>query len=162
MKKSLLFLLLFGLLISCEMRVERDGDKKDIIKKALGENIASPVEGTWKLISGTTIIKTDTTIADYTQGQEMIKIINPTHFAFLKHDLTKGKDTAIFVSGGGTYTLDGEKYIEQLVYCSDRAWEGHSFPFTVTVVEDTLLQQGVEKVADVDQYIIEKYVSVKK
>jgi len=162
MKKSLLFLLVFAFSISCTMTVETDADKKEAIKKALGENIANPIEGTWKLVSGTTIIKTDTTVADYTQGQEMIKIINPTHFAFLKHDLTKGKDTAIFVSGGGTYTLDGEKYTEQLVYCSDRAWEGHSFPFTVTVVEDTLLQQGVEKVADVDQYIIEKYVRVKK
>ena len=120
------------------------------------------LNGTWQLVSGTMITKGDTTFTDYTKDQRMIKIINDTHFAFLKHDLTKGKDSAIFVSGGGTYTLDGEKYTEQLVYCSDRAWEGHSFPFTVTVVEDILLQQGVEKVADVDQYIIEKYVRVKK
>ena len=90
----------------------------------------SPIVGTWKLINGTTISGTDTLLTDYTQGQEMIKIINETHFSFLRHDLTHGEDsTAIFVAGGGSYSLDGNKYTEHLNYCSARAWEGNSFEF---------------------------------
>ena len=45
------------------------------------------LEGTWQLISGTLVENGDTTITDYTKGQQMIKIINATHFSFLNHDL---------------------------------------------------------------------------
>ena len=73
--------------------------------------------GTWKLISGTTIKGTDTMTTDYTINQEMIKIINDSHFAFLRHDLNGGKDsTAIYVAGGGRYTVDGNIYTEHLDY----------------------------------------------
>jgi hypothetical protein len=121
------------------------------------------LEGTWKLVSATTIKKTDTTVTDFAAGQEMIKVINKSHFAFLRHDTNQGKDTAIFSAGGGTYTLAGDKYTELLQYCNDRGWEGHSFSFTVSVKEDTLLQTGVEKLEkeNVDQFIIEKYLRVK-
>ena len=87
-----------------------------------------PLEGTWKLISGTTIEKEDTTRTDYTRGHEMIKVINKTHFAFLNHDVSNGKDsTAMFVAGGGRYELKGDQYTEYLSYCSDRQWEGNTF-----------------------------------
>ena len=67
-----------------------------------------PIQGTWKLISGTLIEKNDTTVTDYTAGKPFIKIINHDHFAFLQHDLTKGKDSsALFVAGGGKYSSNG-------------------------------------------------------
>ena len=105
--------------------------------------VTNSLEGTWKLVSATTIKNTDTTVTDFAAGQEMIKVINKSHFAFLRHDTNQGKDTAIFSAGGGTYTLDGDKYTELLQYCNDRGWEGHTFSFTVTLKEDTLLQTGV-------------------
>ena len=123
------------------------------------------IEGTWKLVSGTTIVKNDTSFTDYTKNQEMIKVINATHFAFLRHDLLGGKDsTAVFESGGGIYSLVNDQYTEHLQYCSQREWEGHDFQFTVKVSNDTLIQQGVEKVenAGVDRLIIERYARVKK
>src|SRR3989337_2973883 len=104
-----------------------------------GTNIAQPkteiqIEGTWQLIYGTTIEKGDTTVTDYTGNQNMIKILNATHFSFLNHDLKKGKDsTAMFVAGGGRYTLAGDQYTEYLEYCSARDWEGNTFKFTVTI-----------------------------
>ena len=122
------------------------------------------IEGTWELISGTTIVKGDTTFTDYTKGQKMIKVINSSHFAFLRHDLNKGKDSsATFGSGGGRYTLTGDQYTEHLDYCSDREWEGNSFPFTVSIKNDTLIQSGTEKVeaAGIDRINIEKYFRVK-
>src|SRR5688500_19346243 len=82
------------------------------------------VEGTWKLISGTLVEKGDTTVTDYTKNVSFIKIINGTHFAFLQHDLNKGKDSsAVYSSGAGTYSLVGNKYSEHLEYCSAREWE---------------------------------------
>jgi hypothetical protein len=121
--------------------------------------------GTWKLISGTLIEKGDTTITDYTSGKSFIKIINDTHFAFLLHDLKQGKDSsAMYSSGGGTYTLADSTYTEHLEYCSDRNWEGHDFPFTITISNDTLTQQGREKIeaSGIDRLNIERYVRVKK
>jgi hypothetical protein len=122
-----------------------------------------PIQGTWQLITGTTITKHDTVITDYTKGQKMIKIINDSHFSFLRHDLSKGKDTAIYDGGGGIYTLKDDQYTELLEFCSYREWEGRSFIFTVSINNDTLIQSGVEKLPDlgVDRFITEKYVRVK-
>jgi len=57
----------------------------------------------------------------------------------------KGKDSAAFyTSGAGTYTLSDSMYTEHLEYCSDRAWEGHDFVFTVAFQNDMLTQTGIE------------------
>ena len=137
--------------------------------KATEQNGAAPspksIEGTWKLVRGTVIEKGDTTVTDYTKDKSFIKIINATHFAFLLHDLTKGKDSAaVFASGGGTYSLADGVYTEHLEYCSDRAWEGHDFAFNVTIRNDSLIQRGVEKVesAGVNRVNIEEYAKVGK
>src|SRR5215813_12106031 len=72
-----------------------------------------PIEGTWKLLTGTLIEKGDTTVTDYTLGKEFIKIINDNHFAFLSHDLSKGKNAdSLFSAGGGPYTLHDSSYTE--------------------------------------------------
>lgn len=137
-----------------------DNKKVQALKPA-----AQPITGTWKLLSGTLIEKGDTTITDYTKNISFIKIINDTHFAFLQHDMHKGKDSAaVFVAGGGKYTLQDSTYTEHLEYCSARAWEGNDFNFTVSINDDTLTQYGVEKVesAGVNRINMERYVRVKK
>jgi hypothetical protein len=110
------------------------------------------------------IEKGDTTVTDYTKNTSFIKIINNTHFAFLQHDLNKGKDSAVFVSGGGNYSLKDNRYTEHLEYCSARDWEGNDFTFTIALQGDTLTQSGVEEVvsAGVNRLNIEKYIRVKK
>ena len=123
------------------------------------------VAGTWQLLRGTLIEKGDTVVTDYTKNISFIKIINDTHFAFLQHDLKKGQDSnAVFVSGGGSYSLDGSSYTEHLEYCSARNWEGNDFNFTISVKADTLIITGVEKVesASVNRVNIEKYIKVSK
>lgn len=127
-------------------------------------NDANALAGTWKLVNGTLIEKGDTTVTDYTKNLSFIKIINDTHFAFLQRDVSNKKDSATsFVAGGGTYSLKDSSYTEHLQYCSDRAWEGHDFTFRVSISNDTLIQQGIEKVenAGVDRINTEKYVRVK-
>lgn len=148
MKSSLLFLFVSLLMFSCKKETE---NKNQLI-------------GTWQLISGTLIEKGDTTIMDYTTKISFIKIINDTHFAFLQHDLNKGKDSsAVFGAGGGKYTLVDSLYKEQLEYCNAREWEGNNFDFVITIKNDTLIQRGIEKVekAGVNRINVEKYVRMK-
>lgn len=119
------------------------------------------LDGTWQLISGMTITKNDT--VRYATDFKMIKIINDSHFAFLRHDSNPPKDSANhFDGGGGRYTLSGDQYAEHLDFYADRNWEGKLFTFTVKLSNDTLTQTGIEKVegANVNHVIVEKYVRV--
>jgi len=131
----------------------------------LSKTASPPLKGTWKLVSGTLVEKGDTVVNDYTKNTSFIKIINEDHFAFLQHDLNKGKDsaTASYSSGGGSYSLKDSTYTEYLEYCSDRGWEGNYFSFTINISNDTLIQSGVEKIEKegVNRLNIEKYVRVK-
>jgi len=129
--------------------------------KKVTDNSALPIQGTWKLISGTLIENNDTAVTDYTKDKSFIKVISATHFAFMGHDLNKGKDSAAFFSsGGGKYELKDSAYTENLEYCNAREWEGNDFHFTVTISNDTLIQQGVEKIDSlgVNRTNIEKYI----
>jgi len=128
-------------------------------KLQFGDEIS--LKGTWKLLSGALIEKGDTMVTDYTKGRSFIKIINDSHFAFLNHTLRK--DTSDFSAGGGTYSLNGNNYTEHLEYCSAKEWEGHDFSFTVTIIGDTLIQNGVEKIESegINRVNIEKYIRAK-
>lgn len=138
-----------------------------VLFSACYERAAKPLalSGTWKLISGTTITNGVSTVTDYTKDQEMIKIINGDHFAFLKHDLhapSSDSSSRHFEAGGGSFELAGNQYVEHLDYCSDSAWEGQTFAFTVQIANDTLTQTGTEKldIEGINRKIIEKYVRV--
>jgi hypothetical protein len=151
--KILLFTAAAIVIISC-------GEKQNKISQNL------PIEGTWQLISGTLIEKGDTVVTKYNTGKtSFIKIINDTHFAFIQHDLNKGKDSlAAFSSGAGRYSLKDSTYTEHLEYCSAREWEGNDFAFTIKIGNDTLIQSGVEKIesAGVNRINIERYVRLKQ
>lgn len=154
MKLTTTFILVLVILISCEQNKNTE----------IATVPVNPMIGTWELISGTTIQGKDTSFTDYTKNKKFLKIINGSHFAFVGHDLTKGKDTlAFYTSGAGTYTLSDSLYTEHLQFCSDRAWEGNDFPFTILIKEDTLTQTGIEKVEKigVNRLNIERYVKLK-
>jgi hypothetical protein len=149
MKIKIVFVIIASTLLMCT-------GKKNVSK-------TSSIEGTWKLITGTLIEKGATAVTDYTKSISFIKIINETHFAFLQHDLRKGQDSgAVFVAGGGRYSISDSSYTEHLEYCSARNWEGNDFKFTFSIKNDTLIIRGVEKVESegVNRVNIEKYVKV--
>jgi hypothetical protein len=151
MKIKIVFVILVITLLSCNGRNSKPS-----------QNF---IEGTWQLVRGTLIEKGDTIVTDYMKDISFIKIINATHFAFLQHDLKKGKDSnAVFVSGGGRYSLNDSLYTEHLEYCSARNWEGNDFKFTVSIKADTLIQTGVEKVESegINRVNIEKYIRTMK
>ena len=152
MKKIFLILILPVVITACTENPKKDAQSRDEVS----------LKGTWKLLSGTLIEKGDTIVTDYTKDRSFIKIINDSHFAFLNHTLRK--DTTDFSAGGGTYSLNGNTYTEQLEYCSTKEWEGHDFTFTVTIINDTLIQSGAEKIEaqGIDRINIEKYIRYKK
>ncbi len=154
MKIQTVSVLIIAFLVSCMTKTDSEVVKPTSI----------PLLGTWRLITGTIVEKGDSVVTDYTTKVSFIKIINDTHFAFLQHDLNKGKDSgAVFVAGGGSYSLKDSLYTEHLEYCSARDWEGNDFTFTIEIKNDTLIQTGIEKVesAGVNRLNIEKYVKVK-
>jgi len=154
MKINVVPILLAIVFISCTGKKSENGTKP----------VQASLIGSWKLITGIVIEKNDTIITDYTKNVSFIKIINQTHFAFLQHDLNSGKDSsAVFVAGGGSYTLNDSVYTEHLDYCSARNWEGNKFTFTVALKNDTLIQKGVEVVEDagINRTNIEKYIRIK-
>jgi hypothetical protein len=152
MKLPIAFVLISALLCAC------GGETKKNDAGGLSRSLV----GSWQLLSGTLIEKGDTSVTDYTKNVSFIKIINDTHFAFLKHGVNKDS-AANYNSGGGQYTLRDSSYTEHLEYCNEREWEGHDFAFTVSLKNDTLIQRGIEKVekAGIDRLNIEKYVRLK-
>jgi hypothetical protein len=154
MKIKIAFIFISIALISCSEKPGQEAPKSP----------TNSAEGTWQLQTGTLIEKGDTVVTDYTKNRSFIKIINGTHFAFIHHDLTKGKDsTAVFGAGGGRYTLKDSLYTEHLEYCSDRNWEGHDFSFTLSIEADTLVQSGVEIIESegINRVNIERYIRVR-
>ncbi|WP_336664526.1 hypothetical protein [Elizabethkingia meningoseptica] len=123
------------------------------------------LDGTYRLVNTETIKGKDTTHTMIDSAKtEMIKMFNNTHFAFLNHDKSKGKDSLVsYSSGGGTYKLKGNQYTENLEYCTYREWEGREFHFTLEKRADTLIQTGEEDIPElgVKQKIKEVYVRVK-
>ncbi|CAM1371581.1 hypothetical protein [Tenacibaculum xiamenense] len=117
------------------------------------------VEGTWKLVYGEIKEKDSVQVKDLSKT-DFIKIINKSHFAFFNQN----KGTADgFYGGGGSYTLNGDDYVEKLEYVGVEAIRNHEFPFKVKIVGDTLIQFGKEEVKDagINRDIIEKYIRVK-
>lgn len=152
MKIKILIVVLAIIMMACNGRVNSSVSRQ------------LPISGTWRLITGTLIEKGQATVTDYTTNKSFIKIINDSHFAFLQHDLNKGKDSsAVFVAGGGRYSISDSLYTEHLEYCSARNWEGNDFSFTVSIKGDTLIQRGIEKIESegVNRINIERYIRMK-
>jgi hypothetical protein len=116
------------------------------------------IEGTWKMIYAETKQGDSIELKDLS-NTDFIKIINASHFAFINQDYNNVEN---FYSGGGTYTYQGNKYVETLDFTSVELIRNHEFPFTVKIDGDTLIQKGIEEVkaAGIKREIIEKYIKV--
>jgi len=148
MKISIALLLL--IIVSCSQQSQHKA-----------ETTTPPIQGTWKLLTGTLIENGDTITTDYTRNLSFIKIINDSHFAFLQHDTRK--DSVNFSAGGGRYELKGNNYTEHLEYCNAKEWEGHDFSLTIFIKGDTLVQTGIEKIEaqGINRINTEKYIRLK-
>lgn len=152
MKKCVTLIISLIILAACTERKEN----KQVEQL---NNEKHKIVGTWKLFYGEIKEKDSVQIKDLS-NTDFIKIINETHFAFFNQDKETGEN---FYGGGGTYSLDGNDYIERLNYVGVENVRGHEFPFTIEINGDTLIQYGLEEVkeANINRDIIEKYIRIK-
>jgi hypothetical protein len=104
------------------------------------------LRGVWQLVSGK--------YGDYTAPAtwRQIKIITSGHFAFVGEsdrgvkDMKSAADSLqafrTMFSGGGTYTLTGNRYTEKLEYFADPAYLGMSMQFDCRTDGDRFIQTG--------------------
>ncbi len=152
MKKALLVLLTL-LFISCNKQIEKE------VKLMPEVKIANSIVGTWKLVYGSVKENDSLTIKDVSKS-EFIKIINETHFAYFNQAYNEPRN---FYGAGGTYTLKDDTYTEKLTYTAWDDYRGRSFPFTVKISKDSLIQFGIEEVKEknIKRYVVEKYIRIK-
>ncbi len=145
---KLLFIIAAGMLtVQCAEEIKPEPSK------------TSPIEGTWKLTYAE-IRENDSVQVKDLSSTDFVKIINKSHFAFFNQERGTDKN---FTAGAGTYEFDGSSYVENLDFINYLDYRGHSFSFEVEIREDSLIQQGQEKIEEsgINRYILEKYVRVK-
>ena len=100
----------------------------------------SSLIGTWELVSEKWGDAKEFTPAP--KERRALKFVTPTHFAWVWVD---PKTSKISNSMGGTYTMDGDRYVEKVefAYSGMEAYVGKKQKFTLTIEGDRWLQSGV-------------------
>lgn len=152
MKRVIIILCLAVFVSGCEQKTTNAGTTELIP--------TNPIEGTWKMVYADTR-QNDSIQVKNLENTRFIKIINKSHFAFFNQEQGTSDN---FFAGGGTYTLRENEYTETLEFVGATDIRGHVFKFNVEIKGDSLIQQGHEKVekAQIDRYILEKYIRIKK
>jgi len=123
----------------------------------------SAIEGAWQLVhayskSGDKI--TDEYPVTYTGGQ--MKMWDKDNWVFV--GIAKAANVTYDLYGGGTYTLNGDRYIENIIYHNDRSLINTKFKTLLEIRNDTLIQTSpVDDNGQVikGEYSTEKYVRLK-
>ena len=120
--------------------------------------VENHIEGTWQMVYAQTMENDSISIKDLS-NTNFIKIINQSHFAFFNQDEVNSDN---FYGGAGTYTIDGNNYVETLSFIKFQEIRGNQFPFHVEIIGDTLIQSGIEEVesAGINREVIEKYIRI--
>jgi hypothetical protein len=97
------------------------------------------VVGTWRLVSA----KTNGSLADIPAGTTILKHVTPTDFVFVYYD-QQGQVTVV---GGGSYSRDGSRYEETVVYGLGEGMKpyiGKTQVFTLRIENGRWYQEGTE------------------
>lgn len=99
----------------------------------------NPIEGAWHMFYAKTIVQ-DSTVREFPltyHGGDM-KMWTKNHWSFVAHYT---EDTTSFDAyGEGTYTLNGNIYVENVVFHSNKDYMGQKIRMLMTVKNDTLIQ----------------------
>jgi hypothetical protein len=122
----------------------------------------SPIEGAWKIIEYGQWQITDTSLKAMINNG-LIKIWSKDYFTFVGYFRP---DTSIHqYHGAGTYTLNGNKYEEYIIYNDYKPLIGTKFKALLEIRNDTLIQRYNSDNADSWElrkgYTTEKYVRLK-
>jgi hypothetical protein len=111
-----------------------------IIVSCTQQKVKSPIEGAWQLVMYTWVSgDTITNFVAPTSGVgSQLKMWSLKHFAF---GGTEKADTTVFDAfGGGTYTLNGTEYEENIIYHNDKSLVNTKFKALLELRGDTLYQ----------------------
>jgi hypothetical protein len=124
----------------------------------------SPIEGIWKLTYGKwyNLYPGDTLTYQFPGNMAIyhIKIFSKENFTFVGH---YNKDTLTYDNyGGGTYTLEGDRYEENVLYAG-KAIVNIKVRIILELKNDTLVQKwpADENWKLAEEYSIEKYIRLK-
>lgn len=119
-----------------------------------------PHEGAWQLVYAKSV-SADTVVSEFpgtVTGSDM-KVWTKNHFIFV--GLFNLDSTITNSYGGGTYTLDGNRYTETILYHTYPDFAGKKINMLLEVQNDTLIQTWPVKEdgqIDKNNYRIEKYI----
>ncbi len=122
------------------------------------------VEGTWQLIGTQSVTngKVETTYPGVLVGSEF-KSWSQKYFMFVGRWTEDSITTDNY--GFGTYTLDGDKYAETILYHFNRPYEGQTIKMKLELRNDTLFQiyHRLDSTGKPDEmvYSVEKYIRLK-
>ena len=121
------------------------------------------IEGAWKMVYYSTINGSKTTIEFPGKTKmDVIKIWSGNQFMSVGQ--TRIDTTVSDGYGSGTYTLDGNKYVENVKILFYKEWEGKKIKMLLELKNDTLIQTyPVDDKGKMDKEWawIEKYVRIK-
>ncbi|MBQ4835714.1 lipocalin-like domain-containing protein [Pseudoalteromonas luteoviolacea] len=116
---------------------------------------ADTLEGEWQLELETLVIGDQKYTTFDGKSREMIKIFTDSHFAFSSignnrprfssFQLTKEQKVVAFDNFGGSlgrYSYEDNILTEHIEYSSFPNYEGVSIPFKITIIGDTMVQEG--------------------
>ncbi|MEI6889410.1 MAG: hypothetical protein ACOYNU_13320 [Bacteroidales bacterium] len=122
------------------------------------------IEGAWKQVYHQTITGKKI-VVDFPGKSDVdaVKIWSGNRFMFVVRE--KIDTTVTDGYGTGTYTLEGNRYEENIKILSYKPWEGTSIKMLLEIKNDTLIQTyPVDEKGQMNKEwtIIEKYVRIKK
>ena len=107
------------------------------------------LEGSWQLISRIDHANGDTTWSQLPDNMIYQKHITPTHFTWFGYNKEEERTTG---TGGGSYTFNGESYVEDIVffYPPGSSILGQTIPFTVEMKDGQWYHTGYAKNLEFD------------
>jgi hypothetical protein len=129
-----------------------------IIVSCSQQEVKSPIEGAWKLISGNQT--TPDTVMNYPLSNNGIfmKIIGKKYYSTVWQDTTINKSDWLFAGfNGGTYTFENGIYTETAEYFSIPSLIGSKAPFKAEIKNDTLVITYIPEKATEGNSSIEKW-----
>jgi hypothetical protein len=105
----------------------------------------SPLEGTWAMVSGKWTLTDSTKVYTFpgniTSGGQLCTY-SKNYYLFSGQFKMKDDSVSHSNYGAGTYTYDGTKYEESLIYFVDAKSNGQKYSFKLVLKNDTLTKTG--------------------
>ena len=117
----------------------------------------SPLEGTWRMVNIVPHQNADTSFQAFSKNGQ-IKTFSKEYFTFVGHTEV---DTSIYEGyGAGTYKLNGNKYVEHILYHDTKSLIGTKYKALDEIRNDTLFhtQPLDDNWKPVKGTVTEKYV----